>query len=128
MDELTKLLEAIRAVRDTPAVHRLCLDVYSLAQRVGESAALTLGAAVFSGVREYDAYERELDRKRDNATAGKILGERPLPAGGEWWGLLPCGLAVPAGDKRCGGAVFWCSDSAGWWRVPAKESQAGRAA
>lgn len=125
-DEAVARLEAlfaeIRSIRDTPAVHRLILDVYSLSQRDGESAALAVGAAVLSGVREYARCERE--RRRGDATAGVVLGERPLPIGGEWWGLLADGRAVPAGDKRSGGAAYWCVDGSGWWRV----AQAGRAA
>lgn len=124
MDELTKLFEQIRSIRDTPAVHQLILDVYSLSQRGGESAALAVGAAVLSGVREYARRERELAAMRGDATAGKVLGEKPLPIGGEWWGLLADGDVVPARDKRSGGAAYWCVDGSGWWRV----AQAGRAA
>ena len=117
-------IAAILAVRNCPASQKLCLDVYSLSQRGGESAALAVGAAVLSGVREYERCERELERLRDSATAGVVLGEKPLPIGGEWWGLLADGDVVPARDKRSGGAAYWCVDGSGWWRV----AQAGRAA
>jgi hypothetical protein len=57
VSELETLFDAIRTVRDCPAVRRLLLDCWSVATREGEAAGLVWGRMLLSGVRRYQAHE-----------------------------------------------------------------------
>ncbi len=53
VDELSRALEEIRAIRDCESVRRLCLDCWAYAQQHGEPAGLCLAGSLKSGVIEY---------------------------------------------------------------------------
>jgi len=57
---LDKAIEDIRAVRDCPAVQRLCLDCWGVAARSGEAEALGFAAMLLKGVAAHEVREQSI--------------------------------------------------------------------